>query len=141
MSIQAVLLPLFVQVVLTFVLLVWMASLNRSAVLRGDVRLEEVALRQPNWPSRNLQLRNAFHNQLETPVLFYVLTILALMTRHADLLFVIMAWIFVTMRVVHAYVHVTDNYMPRRGLVFVIGAVVLMLMWLILIVRILLGIG
>ena len=141
MSIQAVLLPLFVQVVLTFVLLVWMASLNRSAVLRREVRLEEVALREPSWPGRNLQFRNAFHNQLETPVLFYVLTILALMTRHADLLFVIMAWIFVALRIVHAYIHVTDNYMPRRGVVFLISTIVLALMWLIFVVRILLGVG
>jgi hypothetical protein len=70
MSIQAVLLPLFVQVVLTFVLLAWMAGLNRQAVLRGEVRLRDVALREPGWPGRNLQIRNAFQNQLETPVLF-----------------------------------------------------------------------
>src|SRR5438067_5176861 len=127
MSIQAVLLPLFVQVVLTFVLLVWMASLNRSAVLRREVRLEEVALREPNWPARNLQFRNAFQNQLETPVLFYVLTILAWMTRHADLLFVLMAWIYVLLRIAHAYVHVTDNYMPRRGAIFIAGVIVLAL--------------
>ena len=118
-----------------------MASLNRSAVLRREVRLEEVALREPSWPGRNLQFRNAFHNQLETPVLFYVLTILALMTRHADLLFVIMAWIFVALRIVHAYIHVTDNYMPRRGVVFLISTIVLALMWLIFVVRILLGVG
>ena len=38
---------------------------------------------------------NAWLNQFEVPVLFYVLTILALITKQADLLFVMMAWIFV----------------------------------------------
>jgi hypothetical protein len=141
MSIQSVLLPLFVQVVLTFVLGFLMARLNRQAVLRGDVKLRDVALREPNWPARNLQFRNAFQNQLETPVLFYVLTILAWITRHADVLFVVMAWIYVLLRIAHAYVHVTENYMPRRGAIFIAGVVLLALMWAIFIIRILLGLG
>ncbi|HEY7245429.1 MAG TPA: MAPEG family protein [Xanthobacteraceae bacterium] len=141
MSIQAVLLPLFVQVALTFLLLGWMAGLSRQAVLRGQVKLQDVALREPSWPPRNLQIRNAFQNQLETPVLFYVLTILAWITRHADLLFVIMAWVYVGLRIVHAYVHVTDNYVPRRGAAFLASTIVLALMWAIFIIRILLGLG
>jgi len=140
MSIQAILLPLFVQVILTFVLLYWMGYLRADAFKTGAVKARDIALREPNWPPRVSQISNAFHNQLEVPVLFYVLTILALMTRHADLLFVVMAWIFVVLRLVHAYIHVTDNYVSRRGLAFILGAVVLSLMWVIFILRILLGI-
>jgi hypothetical protein len=141
MSVQAVLLPLFVQVALTFVLLIWTASLRRRALLAGEVRPRDIALREPNWPPRVTQVANAFHNQLELPVLFYVLTILAWITRQADLLFVVMAWLFVALRFVHAYIHVTDNYLRRRGLAFIVGALVLALMWAIFIVRILLGLG
>jgi hypothetical protein len=47
-SIQAVLLPLFVQVVLTFVLLFWTGSVRSAAVRRGDVHPREIALREPN---------------------------------------------------------------------------------------------
>ncbi len=95
MTIQAVLLPLFVEVVLTFVLLCWMAYARTEAFKRGAVRPADIALREPNWPQRPTQLGNAFLNQFELPVLFYVLTILAWITRHADLLFVILAWVFV----------------------------------------------
>ena len=139
MSIQAVLLPLLVQVVLTFVLLFWMAGASQASFRRGVVKWQDIALREPSWPARTLQIRNAFHNQLETPVLFYVLTILAWMTRRADLLFVTLAWIYVAFRLVHAYVHTTDNYVPRRGAVFGAGVLVLAVMWLIFIVRLLLG--
>lgn len=139
MSIQTVLLPLFVQVVLTFVLYSWMAYHRVSLIRRGEVHPRDVALRQPNWPPHVLQVANAAHNQLETPVLFYVLTILAIITRHADVLFVVMAWIFVLLRLGHAYVHVTSNRLTRRGSVFGLALLVLMLMWLIFIVRILLG--
>ncbi|HEY1364866.1 MAG TPA: MAPEG family protein [Xanthobacteraceae bacterium] len=139
MSIQAVLLPLLVQVVLTFVLLFWMAGVSQASFRRGEVKWQDIALREPSWPARCLQIRNAFHNQLETPVLFYVLTILAWLTRRADLLFVTLAWIYVAFRLVHAYVHITDNYVPRRGAVFAASVLVLAVMWLIFVVRLLLG--
>jgi hypothetical protein len=141
MSIAAVLLPLFVQVALTFVLLFWTAGLNASATRSGEVSWQDIALREPNWPARNLQIRNAFLNQLETPVLFYVLTVLAWITRHADYLFVVLAWIFVALRIVHASIHVADNNVPRRGAVFLASMVVLAVMWVIFAFHILLGLG
>jgi hypothetical protein len=139
MTIQAVLLPLFVQVLLTFVLGFWMAVLRVSAIRRGEVHPRDVALREPNWPKQLLQVQWAFHNQLETPVLFYVLTILALMIRHADLAFVLLAWVFVVLRVIHAYIHVTTNYVPYRGMVFISSMLVLAIMWAIFMIRVLLG--
>ena len=139
MPIQYVLLPLFVQVLLTFCLYGWMAYHRVSLIRGGAVSPRDVALREPNWPPRVLQISNAVHNQLELPLLFYVLTILAIMTRHADVLFVVMAWIFVLSRVAHAYVHVTSNRLQLRGPVFGLGLLVLFLMWLIFVVRILAG--
>ena len=139
MTIQSVLLPLFVEVVLTFVLLFWTGRLRVGAVRRGEVHPRDVALREQNWGPRETKVANAYHNQLELPVLFYVLTILAIISKHADVLFVVMAWIFVLTRLAHAYVHCTSNNLRARGGLFAIGAVVLALMWLIFIVRIMLG--
>jgi len=139
MAIQFVLLPLFVEIVLTFVLYSWMAYYRVSLLRSGAVLPRDVALREPNWPPHVLQVANAVHNQLETPVLFYVLTILAIITRHADLFFVAMAWIFVLARIAHAYVHVTSNQLSLRGGVFGISLLVLILMWIVFIVRILAG--
>ena len=139
MSIQAVLLPLFVEVVLTFVLLFWTGGARFAAVRRGDVHPRDVALREPSWPKQETQIANAYQNQLELPVLFYVLTILAVVTRHADLLFVVLAWVFVLSRLVHAYIHLTSNRLGRRFLAFSVGSIVLAVMWLIFMLRILLG--
>jgi hypothetical protein len=139
MSIRAVLLPLFVEVALTFVLYNWMAYYRVALVRSGAVHPRDVALREPNWPPHVLQVANAAHNQLEIPVLFYVLTILAIITRHADFAFVLMAWIFVLVRIAHAYVHVTSNRLSLRGGVFGMSLVVLMIMWIVLMARILAG--
>ena len=141
MSIQAVLAPLFVQVALTFVLLIWMAHVRTSALRARQVHIRDIALRQPNWPVPVAQVSNAYHNQLELPILFYVLTILVIVTKKADLTFVVMAWLFVALRIVQALIHTTTNQVSRRGLAFAVGAVVLIVMWVIFAARILSSTG
>ena len=137
MSNQAVLLPLLVQVALTFAIGFWMAAGRVDAVRSRKVHPREVALREPNWPKHLMQLQNAFLNQMELPVLFYLLAILVLITRTGDLWFVVPAWIFVALRLAHAYVHVTSNRVARRALFFLAGAAVLCVMWIIFAIRIL----
>ena len=139
MTVQMVLLPLFVEVILTFVLLIGMAVVRQRAFATGTVRPRDIALREPNWPPRAMQVANSFSNQFELPVLFYVLTILSMITRHADLIFVILAWIFVLCRIGQAYVHVTSNVVRLRGTIYGVGALALMIAWVIFMVRILLG--
>jgi hypothetical protein len=139
MSIQFVLLPLFVEVLLTFCLMFGMMYFRTSALRRGETRFEDIAMREPNWPKRAQQFAYAFGNQFELPVLFYVLTILSIITRHADFVFVMLAWIFVVLRVTQALVHVTGNDVRVRGGLYGVGALVLVVMWLLFIVRILLG--
>jgi hypothetical protein len=138
MSIQTILIPLFVQVVLTFVLLLWMAGLRYRAIRLGQVDPEKVRLREPHWPARVLQIANAYHNQLELPVLFYVVMLLAMMTETLDVIVYLLAWMFVLARLAHAYIHVTSNRLDRRTGVFGVGAIALLLMWVIVIARILL---
>ena len=139
MSVESILAPLFVEVALTFGLLFHMGYLRVGAVRRGDVRLKDVALGQYNWQTPAIQVSNSYSNQFELPVLYFVLTILALGLRKADLLFVIMSWIFVVTRLFHALVHVTTNSMVRRFYIFAAGALVLLIMWIIFAVRVLLA--
>src|SRR5215510_7738096 len=114
MSIQFVLLPLFVEVLLTFGVMLGMMHFRTSTLRRGETRFDDIALREPNWPVQATKFGYAFANQFELPALFYVLTILEIVTRHADLLFVILAWIFVVMRWMQALVHVTNNNVRIR---------------------------
>jgi hypothetical protein len=135
--VQAILLPLFVEVILTFALLFWAAALRTRDFNSGVVRAEDIALREPNWSKRTLQVMHAFANQLELPMLFYVLTILAYITHLADLVFVVLAWVFVIFRLLHAYVHVTSNIVRLRGPLFGVSGLVLAIMWAIYIVEVL----
>jgi hypothetical protein len=107
MSIQMVLLPVFVSVGLTFALLLWVGSARGEARVGGETSL-------PN------------HFEL----LFYVLIALAAPLRHADLVIVLLSWVFVVTRFVHAGIFVTSNDAQQRGPAWFAGALVLFAMWL-----------
>jgi len=137
MTRTAILYPVFVQVALTFVLQLWMRWERMGAMRRGEVRFQDVALRQAGWPPRTLQISNAFHNQLELPILFYALAAFLMITSQVDLLFVVLAWVFVTVRLAHAYVHTTSNRQPYRFIFYGLASIALMAMWTVFAVRIL----
>jgi hypothetical protein len=130
MSVQMVLLPVFVLVGLTFALLLWMATARTRALTGKETRLKDIALGQQNWPERATQIGNCFSNQFELPVLFYILIALALPLRHADLVIVLLSWVFVVTRFSHAGIFVTSNNVQQRSLAWFAGVLVLFAMWL-----------
>ena len=138
MSVQMVLLPILVQIGLTFALLLWMASARTRALQGRAVRLKDIALGQPNWPTRATQIGNCFKNQFELPVLFYALIALALPLRHADLVIVLLSWVFVVTRFVHAGIFVSSNDLGQRSMAWFAGVLVLFAMWLYFALKILL---
>jgi hypothetical protein len=138
MSVQMVLLPVFVQVALTFALLIWMALARRQTLVSGETKIRDIALDEPNWPQRATQIANCYRNQFELPLLFYVLIALALPLRHADLFIVLMSWVFVVTRFAHAGVFVSSNDLGRRSMVWLAGVLVLLAMWIYFALKILL---
>jgi len=138
MSVQTVLLPVFVLIGLTFALLLWMAGARRNALVSRETRIKDIALGQSNWPVRATQIGNCFKNQFELPVLFYILIALALPLRHADYVIVLLSWVFVVTRLVHAGVFVSSNDLNRRSLAWFAGVVVLLIMWIYFALKILL---
>jgi hypothetical protein len=138
MSVQFVLLPVFVLVGLTFALLLGMAATRTRALKGGETRFKDIALGQQNWPARATQIGNCFGNQFELPLLFYILIALALPLRHADLVIVLLSWVFVVTRFAHAGIFVTSNNVQQRSLAWFAGVLVLFAMWLYFALKILL---
>jgi hypothetical protein len=109
MSIQMVLLPVFVQVALTFALLLW----RRNASGARDARAT-----------------GSFHEELGVPMLFYVLIAIALPIRHADLVIVMLSWVFVVTRFANAGMLVTANGGRAGSAAWLASVLVLLAMWL-----------
>jgi hypothetical protein len=130
MTVAAKLLPLFVQVALTLWLLFLLGWRRYSAVQSGEVKLEpEFALSGDRWPARVRQASNAFANQFEIPVLFYVAIVLGLAVNAIDFLFVVFAWIFVVARLLHAGVHVTSNDVRFRFPTYAVSVFAVTVLW------------
>jgi hypothetical protein len=138
MSVQMVLLPVFVLVGLAFALLLWMAGARRGALVGGQTKIRDIALGQPNWPARATQIGNCYRNQFELPVLFYILIALALPLRHADLVIVMLSWVFVVTRFAHAGIFVSSNDLGQRSMAWFAGVLVLLVMWIYFALKILL---
>ena len=52
---------------------------------------------------------------------------------------VVLSWLFVASRLLHALVHVTTNEMRRRFFLFLAGALILVLMWLLYLLDVVFG--
>ena len=138
MSVQMVLLPVFVLVAMTFTLLLGTFYSRRQTLLSRETRVKDIVLGQPNWPARVTQIGNCYNNQFQLPLLFYALIALALPLRHADLVMVLLSWVFVVTRLAHAGVFVTSNNILHRSTSWLAGALVLLAMWIYFALRILL---
>lgn len=112
MMIQMILLPTFVLVGLTFALLFWRGRDGARPAAEGD------------WFGYHLH------------ALFYVVVVLAIETRHADLIMVLLAWVFVALQIFRAGFLVTATN-SRDSLFFVSGALVVLAMWLYFAIRVL----
>jgi len=131
MSVAEVLLPVFLHVLLVFILLFWMGKERRGALVSRQVQMRDIALDESNWPKKTMQLGNCLKNQFEFPVLFYAVVALALPLRQTDFLFVLLSWVFVVTRYVHAGIFVTSNDVKTRSLAFFAGVLVLLAMWIV----------
>jgi hypothetical protein len=127
--------PLLAQVLLTFIVMIGMASLRMRALTRGEVRVEEIALDSRGWPDRARQFGNNFRNQFETPVLFYVLILAAMHVGAVNWLMAVLAWAFVASRVVHAFIHLGANVVRQRGAAYLVGIIALVGMWCVIVVK------
>ena len=110
MSIQMVLLPVFVLVGLTFFLPFGTAVRRARAVERRDA-------------DTNLA------GSVELRMLFYALIAIALPIRHADLIIVMLSWVFVVTQFAEAGILAVSNDGKSRSLGWYASALVLLAMW------------
>ncbi len=135
MDIRMVIAPLVAQAFLTLVILFVMAFRRYRAVKANEVKVIDAAASNISWPAYASQAQRSFANQLETPVLFYALVPMVVLTKTYDTLFVVMAWAWFASRLAHSWVHCTSNVLSLRFPTFLVGVSLLVAMWIIFAVR------
>ena len=131
MYFKPLLLPLLAQVLLTFIVLFTMGRKRVREMKDKKIHPQRADIRS----NASLVFKDAakisdsYHNQLESPVLFYVVILLTLMLLIQDYILVALAWTYVGLRYIHAFIHITYNKVIHRFAVFVFSSLVLFALW------------
>ncbi len=92
-----ILYPVFVQVLLVLVVAGMMAVARARAIATMDRQRgnPDLARGKTVWPEDAAKRAANYSNQFELPVLFYAVVAFALIAKGADLLMLVLAWVFV----------------------------------------------
>jgi len=134
MTNEYIFLPVLAHMLLTFILYIYLGNVKSRAVREGSVDRNAASLKPKAWPDFVLKVSNNLDNQFDSPILFYMLSVVYYLTGNVNsiLLLIMVAYVFT--RYIHAYIHVTSNYVPYRYKSFVIGLLALLVLtiWLVL---------
>jgi hypothetical protein len=133
-----ILFPIFGMVAITAATLFRLAYLRFAAAANREVDVRYYRVYQGEGePERVAAASRHLVNLFETPLLFYVATILVYITDTTSAALVTLAWIYVALRALHCWIHLGANVVIWRFRVFVLSFAVLLVMWVMLAIRLL----
>jgi len=122
---------MFVLVILTMVIMVLTAWVRIESVQSGTVPQSYYSLMEGHdIPDFVAKTTRNFNNLFEVPTLFYAGGAVYLALDQAGQLPIISAWIFVAARVMHSIIHLSYNNVLHRLVIFAIGNLSVLVMWL-----------
>ncbi len=123
--------PLMALVAWSFAIMLFMAYKRWSAGFAGRLKRGEYKVGESAEVPADVRLpgRN-FRNLFEMPVLFYVLCLALYMTHNVSEAPLVLAWIYVALRIVHSLIHVTYNKIMHRFFVYALSSFLLLAMWI-----------
>lgn len=130
MKTTLILYPMFALAILTVVTGMRMLQLRYRAVFQDGLNPVYFRLNRGGKPPEYMtRAEQHFTNLFETPMLFYVVVILAYIVQVVDTISLSMAWGFVLARLGHAYVHMGNNRIPMRRNVFLVSIALIIALW------------
>jgi len=135
---MSILLPAFAMMALTFFCLGRLGYLRNAAVKNGEIDPRFFSVyRGYEEPEKLAAHSRHIVNHFETPVVFYVLCLIAFVAGQANTVIIALAWVYVVLRCVHSYVHLTSNAILLRFRIFIMSLIVLGILWAMLLVEVL----
>ena len=124
-----ILYPAFAMFALTIFILLRMGFHRVSAIKNKKMSIKFFRDYSGEQPEYLQVMERHFANLCETPVLFYVGVILALVTNSASSFVIILAWLYFALRCVHSVIHLTTNNVNHRFFAFILSVTTLVVMW------------
>jgi hypothetical protein len=130
-----IVLAMLAQMSLAAIVLIMLPVPRILAIRAKQVKRDDHG--RPIFPKWATQVSDCFSNQFQMPVLFYALCLLILFLRFESPNIVMFAWAFVALRVIHALIFVTTNFVPLRFTFFILSSLAFLSMLLQVVRRIL----
>ena len=137
MSKTLILYPFISMILLTLFLYVQNYLVNRRAIKNGIVKFSYLKDYKGDVPSYITISRQTLKNQLELPIFFYLLILMALIFDKVALVDLILSWVFVISRYIHCYIRLGYHNIIHRAYIFEIGMLTLVIWWIIFLYNIL----
>jgi hypothetical protein len=129
-SAHALIYPMAAMVLLTAVVLVLMFRARVAAVRSGLIEVEYFRLHLgAREPEQSFKYARHFINLFEAPTLFYVGCLAAMVAGVATTVTLVIAWLYVAIRIVHAYIHLGPNRLRYRRNAYGLGWLTLLVLW------------
>lgn len=120
--------PIISQIILTFIMYIRLTIVKHRALANSEIDLDRRALHSDAWPDSVLKTSNNLQNQFESPVLFYALCFMLWALNSVNVFSLLIAWGFVFLRVLHAFVHTGSNTVAIRKKVFMTSTILLIVL-------------
>ena len=123
--------PMFSMVLLTFIVACIAVKARFASVKNKTVRAKFYSLMNgQEVPDIITKTTRNFNNQFEVPILFYVVCSLYIFWGVNSYFALTNAWLFVALRIVHSYIHLTYNHVLHRMLTFWFSLLCVMALWI-----------
>ena len=127
---NAIFWPLVAQVVLVVAVSVRLYAKRIGELKTRRINPQAIATSQSAAAAlKDVAAADNFRNLFEAPVLFFAVCCALAITDTVTPLQVTLAWIFVGLRAVHSFIHVTYNRVMHRFAAFGASTICLFLMW------------
>jgi hypothetical protein len=130
-----ILIPVLALTSLTLLVLIALGIFRIGGIATGRYsrRYYELFSESENHePEFVRRIARNYHNLLELPILFYAGCLIAYAADLVSQSLIILAWVFVALRVIHTVIHLGYNRVTHRMTAFIAGSLVLMGFWLVL---------
>lgn len=127
---RSIFFPMLAMVALTFAVWLRLFFSRVGEMKRERIHPQSVALSaQAAAKLTDTRAADNFRNLFELPVLFYLALVVAALTAQVTAMTLMLAWLFVALRIAHSVIHCGYNKVMHRFRVYFAGGVVLWLLW------------
>ena len=126
-----ILAPLMALVLWSFVMWAWLYATRIPALIKNKIVYDPYRPNEAFHAQLPAQVRwkaDNYNNLMEQPTLFYAVALTLAMLDAGTGLNVVLAWVYVALRVAHSLVHALINVVVLRFAVFMAASIVLLLL-------------